>query len=183
MRKKGWLAGIISAVLFLAACGMSQAEDYIDENYTFVDAVQNNSNSNDRALLYRSDKSLEETAEELSQTQEPKDVGEKVDGRQVLVYDDEFIILTEDPDNPDSTLVEVAEDEFVRSNYHPGFFTGMFVGSFLNNRLGSNWNQNQTSRCNRSGGCYSGGGAYGSFPSGTYGRGSTFRGGGPGEGK
>lgn len=183
MRKKGWLAGLVSTVLFLAACGMSQAENYVDQNYTFVDAVQNNNNSNDRALLYRSDKSLEETAVELSQTQEPENIGEVVDGRQVLVYDDEFIILTEDPDNPGSTLVEVAEDEFVRTNYYPGFFTGMFVGSFLNNRLGSNWNRNQTSRCNRIGGCYSGGGTYGSFSSGTYGRGSNFRGGGPGTGK
>ena len=183
MIKKGWLCGIISAVLFLAACGMAQAEDYIEQNYTFVDAVANDGNSNDRAMMYRSDKSLADTATELSQAQEPEQIGDVVEGRQVLVYNDEFIILTEDPDNPGTTLVEVAGDEFVRNTYHPGFFTGMFVGSLLSNRFGPTWVQTQGSRCSR-GGCYSGGGSYRSFPAtSNYGRGSTFRGGGPGVGK
>lgn len=183
MAKKAWLCAILSAVLVLAACGMAQAEDYIEQNYTFVDAVANTGSSNDRAMMYRSEQSLADTAAELSQVQEPEQIGEEVDGRQVLVYDEDFIILTEDPDNPGSTLVEVAGEEFVRNTYHPGFFTGMFVGSFLSNRFGPTWVSTQGSRCSR-GGCYSGGGSYGSFPStSTYGRGSTFRGGGPGVGK
>ncbi|MGI2328157.1 DUF4247 domain-containing protein [Planococcus sp. YIM B11945] len=182
MIKRGWLCGLVSAVLLLAACGMAQAEDYVEENYTFVDAVAGSS-SNDRAMMYRSEQSLSDTATELSGVQEPEQIGEVVEGRQVLVYDDEFIILTEDPDNAGTTLVEVAGDEFVRNTYHPGFFTGMFVGSFLSNRFGNTWVSTQGNRCSR-GGCYSGGGSYASFPStSTYGRGSNFRGGGPGVGK
>ncbi|MDN5708777.1 MAG: DUF4247 domain-containing protein [Planococcus sp. (in: firmicutes)] len=180
MRKKGWLTGLIALAVFLAACGMASAEDYIDQNYTFINAVQNNQNTNDRAMLYRSDKSIPDTAAELSGIQEPERIGEEVDGRQVLVYDDELIILTEDPENAGATLVEVAEDEFVRSHYNPGFFSGMFVGSFLSNRYGSGWTQ--ANRC-AGGGCYSGGGSYNTFPSGSFGRGSEFRGGGPGVGK
>ncbi|OLN22066.1 hypothetical protein BTO30_11660 [Domibacillus antri] len=184
MIKKGWMAGTIACVVFLAACGLSEADDYVDENYTFVDAVQNNKNTNDRALIYRVDKSVADVAAELMDVQEPEQVGEEVDGRQVLVYDDEFIILTEDPDNPGSTLVEVAEDEFVRTHYNPGFFTGMLLGSLLNGRFGSDWDRAQTNKCRQNNdACYSGGGAYGSFSSGSYGRGAVFRGGGPGTGK
>lgn len=184
MMKKRWLNGMIAAVVFLTACGsLVQAEDYVEDNYTFVNAVQNDGSPNDRAMLYRSEQGLTETAEELSGIQEPDQIGEVVEGRQVLVYDDEFIILTEDPDNPGTTLVEVAEEEFVRSHYNPGFFSGMLLGSMLSNRFGSSWERTQASRCG-SGRCYSGGGGYGTaFPSGSTGRGSTFRGGGPGVGK
>lgn len=175
---------MIAGMLFLAACGMPEADDYIEENYTFVDAVQSDGNTNDRAMLYRTDKGLSETASEIIRVQEPQKVGEEVDGRQVLVYENEFIILTEDPDNSGSTLVEVAEEEFVRTHYHPGFFSGMLLGSFLNGRFGSNWERTQLNKCGRNNnGCYSGGGGYGSFSSGSYKRGSTFRGGGPGTGK
>jgi uncharacterized membrane protein YgcG len=184
MIKKRWMAGTIACVVFLAACGLSKADDYVEENYTFVDAVQNNANANDRALVYRVDKSIPDVATELINVQKPEQIGEEVDGRQVLVYDNEFIILTEDQDNPGSTLVEVAEDEFVRTHYNPGFFTGMFLGSLLSGRFGSNWDRTQMSKCRQNnGGCYSGGGSYGSFSSGAYGRGSVFRGGGPGSGK
>lgn len=186
MKKKKWLTITIAAAVFLAACGLQEADDYIDENYTFIDAVQNSSNTNDRAMVYRTDQSVADTAAELSNVQEPEQIGTEVDGRQVLVYDDEFIILTEDPDNPGSTLVEVAEDEFVRTHYSPGFFTGMFLGSMLNGRFGSSWERTQSNKCrNNRDDCYSGGGYYGTgtFSSGSYGRGSTFRGGGPGEGK
>ena len=183
MKKRRWLTCLVAAVLFLAACGsLAQAEDYIIDNYTFVNAVQSDSGSNSRAMMYRSNKDLAGTVAELREVQEPEQVGEEIDGRQVLVYNDEFIILTEDPDNPGSTLVEVADEEFVRTHYNPGFFAGMFVGSFLGNRFGSGWSQSQATRCAR-GGCYSGGGGYSSIPSTTTGRGSTFRGGGPGVGK
>ncbi|MFD1863550.1 DUF4247 domain-containing protein [Planococcus chinensis] len=183
MTKKTWLTGVVAAVLFLSACGsLVQAEDYVEDNYTFVNAVQSESGSNSRAMMYRSGKDIEGTIAELSEIQEPEQIGEKVEGRQVMVYDDEFIILTEDPDNPGSTLVEVADDEFVRNHYNPGFFTGMFFGSFISNRFGSGWSQSQATRCAR-GGCYSGGGGYNSIPSTTGGRGSVFRGGGPGVGK
>ncbi len=175
-----------AALLFLAACGMPEADDFIDQNYTFVDAVQNDRNTGDRAMLYRSNQSVAKTAAELIEVEQPRKVGEEVEGRQVLVYDNEFIILTEDPDNPGSTLVEVAEDEFVRTHYHPGFFSGMFLGSLLSSRFGPAWERTQTTRCrNNNYGCYSGGGYYGTFSPGSFGRGrgSTFRGGGPGTGK
>lgn len=183
MRNRRWLTGLVAAVLFLSACGsLAQAEDYVEENYTFVNAVQSDGGNNSRAMMYRSNKDIAGTIAELSEVEEPEQIGEKVEGRQVLVYDNEFIILTEDPDNPGSTLVEVADEEFVRTHYNPGFFTGMFLGSFLGNRFGSGWSQSQATRCAR-GGCYSGGGGYSSIPSTTTGRGSTFRGGGPGVGK
>lgn len=181
MIKKGWLGALSVALLLLAACGaLVQAASYIEDNYSFVDAVQSDENPNARAMMYRSDQSLAATAAELIEVEEPEQIGEEIDGRQVLVYDDEFIILTEDPENPGATLVEIAEEEFVRTYYNPGFFTGMFIGSFLNNRFGSNWAQ--AGRCG-AGGCYSGGGRYQSLPSTTTGRGSLFRGGGLGVGK
>ena len=184
MTKKPWLTGLVAAVLFLSACGsLVQAEDYVEDNYAFVNAVQSDAGDNSRAMMYRTDKDIEGTIAELSGIQEPEQVGEKVEGRQVMVYDNEFIILTEDPDNPGSTLVEVADDEFVRNHYNPGFFSGMFFGAFIGSRFGSNWSQSQSARCAR-GGCYSGGGGYNSIPSSTTGgRGSGFRGGGPGVGK
>ena len=183
MKKKRWLTGLVAAMLFLSACGsISQAENYVEDNYTFVNAVQSDGSSNSRAMMYRSDKDMAGTVAELSDVQEPEQVGEAIEGRQVLVYNDDFIILTEDPDNPGTTLVEVADEEFVRTHYNPGFFSGMLLGSLLSNRFGTGWNQSQASRCAR-GGCYSGGGGYNSIPSATTGRNSTFRGGGPGVGK
>lgn len=187
--KRILLMSALLAVL-LAGCGSSKVMDYIKEQFPLVDVVQSQLDSDDESYVYRAEnKSVEELASELRGQEEPTEMGEYNNGKQALIYDNQFVILTQDPDNSDHTLVEVSSEEFVRDNYNPGFFQGMLLGSLLSDWFGNNWDKN---RCNpRVEDCYegygsSGGGYYGSWGSGgnnTSGRGSTFRGGGPGAGK
>ncbi|MCP3025442.1 DUF4247 domain-containing protein [Halobacillus sp. A5] len=129
---------------------------------------------------------MPEVAEEIEGKIEPEEVSEREDGKQVLVYPDEFVILQESDEEPGLILIELSSDEFVRNNYSPSFFQGLLAYTLLNRMLGSNdWAERRESRCQSGGDCYGGYSMYGgsgSDSSGSF-RGSSNRGGGPGSGK
>ncbi|MEK4027105.1 MULTISPECIES: DUF4247 domain-containing protein [Bacillaceae] len=173
-----------SAAVLLAGCGSVQIEDYISDNYSLIDVVRSQA-AEDSYVYLAEDQQVKEVADELIQVQEPDEIGKYVNGKQVLIYDDQFVILTEAPKEPDQTLIEVSDQEFVRNHYHPGFFQGMLLGNMLSNMFGGGWDRDQRSRCNSAynNDCYGGYGSTGRWNPGAAGRGSTFRGGGPGTGK
>ncbi|KKB38246.1 DUF4247 domain-containing protein [Bacillus thermotolerans] len=177
---------LVSAAGLLVGCGAaSQIEDYIESRYSFVDVITSNYDSAETYVYLAEDQQVQEVANELIQVQEPDETGKYVNGRQVLIYDDQFVIMTENPDNQNQTLIELSDQEFVRNHYNPGFFQGMLLGHMLTNMFGGGWDSSQRNRCGSAynNDCYGGYGASGGSVSGSSGRGSLFRGGGPGSGK
>ncbi|MGM7636874.1 DUF4247 domain-containing protein [Bacillus sp. Hm123] len=193
MKKRMFLLTVLFAALIgvLSGCGSGDVKEYISEQYPLIDVVQSPSSENDNSYIYQAEnQSVPEVADELIGVEQPEEIGEYVNDKQVLIYGNHLIILTKDPNNEANSLIEVATEGFVRDYYRPGFFQGMLIGHVLTDMFGKNWDNKQRNRCgpNRNEDCYesygsSGAGYYGSWGSGSSGRGATFRGGGPGEGK
>ncbi|KNE22411.1 DUF4247 domain-containing protein [Virgibacillus pantothenticus] len=191
---------LVSLLLFLTACG-SQAStsegtlfehdiaEFIDQNYTFQDVVSSQENSSDISEIYiAEDKSIDEVVNELQEHEEPEKLSERSDNKQALIYDNLFVIVTEDEDNPENSTVEIAEQQFVRDNYNPSFFNGLFALWLLDEVLDvDDWGKKRQSKCKNSGDCYGGyqssGGLYKKSSDSKSIRSSSVRGGGPGAGK
>ena len=198
--KKPLLYIVIAAILFLAACtnGLSGSflsngvNGYVSEQYPLIDAVKSGTNSEDTSRIYLAEGTgLNEVGEDLVTQEKPLDISERKDNKQILIYDQYFVTLTEDPNNEANTLIEVATNGFVRDNYNPDFFDGMIAMWILDDVLDiDDWGKKQKSRCQQSSGdCYEGfgskGGSYkgpGKLPS-FRGESQNIRGGGPGSGK
>ncbi|MCC2249847.1 DUF4247 domain-containing protein [Virgibacillus sp. AGTR] len=193
---------LVSVMLLLSACGNSQAgtttgsffkdgiAEFIDTNYTFQDVVTSQESSSDVSEIYIAEnKSIDEVVTELQEYQEPNKVSEKTDQKQALVYDDLFIIITEDENDPDNSTVEIASQQFVRDNYNPNFFNGLFALWVLDEVLDvDDWAKKRKNKCKNTNDCYGGyissGGFYkNSGNSSKSVRSSSVRGGGPGAGK
>jgi hypothetical protein len=129
---------LISLLLLLAACD-SQAKsegtlfdhriaEFIDDNYTFQDIVSSQEDSSDISEVYiAEDKSIDEVVSELREHEEPDRISDRSDQKQALVYDNLFVIVTEDEDDSDNSTVEIASQQFVRDNFQPSFFHGLFA--------------------------------------------------------
>ncbi|MGP4080722.1 DUF4247 domain-containing protein [Pseudalkalibacillus sp. R45] len=187
MRRKAIGIFIAAIFLLLVACGSGSILDWIAEHYPLEDVVESSTNPDDVARLYvAKDKSIQEVSKAIQDHMEPNNASEIKENKQVLVYDDHFVTLTQDEDDAESTNIEVASDEFVRDNYRPGFFNGFIAYYILDEILDvDDWKNKQNKRCggkcyegyNKSGGNYKGPAVPSSF------RGSGNRGGGPGTGK
>jgi hypothetical protein len=186
------IGAVLLLAVLLAGCGSfgQSIRDTIDEDYPLKDVVESSTNSDDEAFVYvAKKKNLDDVSKALQEKKSPDKVSEKNEGRQVLVYEDYFVTLMNDEDNPDNTLIEVANYGFVRENYRPSFFQGLLAMSLLNNFLGvNNWGSRQQSRCRASAaGCYGGyagsGGNYKGPTTVPSFRKTSPRGGGPGAGK
>ncbi|UOQ94129.1 DUF4247 domain-containing protein [Halobacillus shinanisalinarum] len=162
----------------------SSIEELIKQGFPLLDTVRT-----DRGIskIYMTQElTLPKVAELLETNRAPEEVSQRNDGKQVLVYPDDFVILQESDAEPGLVLIELSSDEFVRNNYSPSFFQGLLAYSLLNRMLDSNdWSRRRASTCQSTGNCYGGYGMYGGFNSGSSGsfRGSSNRGGGPGAGK
>ncbi|WP_181349847.1 DUF4247 domain-containing protein [Thalassobacillus sp. CUG 92003] len=156
-------------------------DDLIEAEFPLLDTVKRD---NQQAKIYMTRKlTLPEVIDELSGKITPEEVGERVDDKQVLIYDDHFVTVKESDEEPNLVLIELANDEFVRNHYSPGFFQGMFAYAMLNRMLNSNdWAERRRSSCRNNSGCYGGYTMYGGQGTGSF-RGSSNRGGGPGSGK
>ncbi|WLR50208.1 DUF4247 domain-containing protein [Bacillus tianshenii] len=217
LRKLGILMASLMLV-FVAACGgnenvVEQSEpelfdssgqsvkeqqsallQYVDKNYEFVEIINSSVNNNDVSKVYRAtDKSIDQVATELQEQAVPREISERQNDKQVLIYDNPrlFVILTQDENEPANTMVELAEYPFVRDNFSPSFFDGLFVLWFLDEVLDvDDWGKRQKKRCyEANNNCYRGysttGGSYigpSKKPS-FRGYSSSVRGGGPGAGK
>ncbi|WP_202081152.1 DUF4247 domain-containing protein [Caldalkalibacillus salinus] len=177
-------------ILILAGCGLQDIDEIVSQKYTFVDVITSSSHHSDVSRVYRADdESIDQVVNYLTEQKEPQEISTKVDDKQSLIYDDHFVILTKDDEN--NTLIEVATYGFVRENYRPSFFQGMYTYMLLDRMLDTrNWKTKQANRCQEStsGECYGGyntvGGGYYRGPTAPpISRGGSTRGGGPGTGK
>lgn len=159
-------------------------ESLVQESFPLLDTVR--SDQGISKIYMTRELSLTEVTDSLSASIKPEEISERQENKQVLIYPDDFVIVQESTEEPGVITIELATDEFVRNNYSPGFFNGLFAGYLLNRMLGSNdWYDRRRSSCQQSANCYGGYGMYGNYNSGGTSsmRGSTNRGGGPGTGK
>ncbi|MBM7660548.1 hypothetical protein JOC85_001320 [Bacillus mesophilus] len=168
--------------------------DLAEATYPLMDVVKSGTNQQDVSRVFAVEgQSIELVSSHIQDhvVSQPIEVSEVKDQKQVIVYDQYFVTLTRDPDNTETTLVEIANYGFVRDNYQPNFFNGLLVWWLLDDLLDvDDWKNKQQKRCQNSiGGCY---GSYGGTGPGYKGpigqpslRGgsSSVRGGGPGTGK
>lgn len=196
--KRALVSVIIAGVLvFLAACGNGSGstfsediEDFISDNYQLYDTVSSTENSGNFSTIYLADnQDISAVAKKLQNHSKPTEMSELKDDKQILVYDDQFVTLTKSKENSADTLVEVADEDFVRHNYRPSFFQGYLLASFINNLFGNNWSRDRNQACRvNPDHCYGGYNSSGGFagkkgtPS-VRGGSSSVRGGGPGTGK
>ncbi|WP_261132023.1 DUF4247 domain-containing protein [Bacillus sp. Marseille-Q3570] len=187
MRRKVIGISIAATFLLLVACGSASVLDWIAEHYPLEDVVESSTDPDDVARIYVGEQqTISEVSSQIQKDHQPEESSEIKEDKQILVYDDYFVTLTQDEDDPDNTLIEVASNEFARDNYRPGFFNGFIAYYILDRTFGVNdWRYKQDQRCgtkcyggyNHSGGNYKGPAVPSSF------RGSGNRGGGPGTGK
>lgn len=159
-------------------------ESLIKESFPLLDTVR--SEQGISRIYMTKELTLPEVADSLSNAINPEENSERQENKQVLVYPDHFVIIQESTEEAGVITIELAEDDFVKNNYSPGFFNGLFAGYLLNRMLGSNdWYDRRRSTCQQTGNCYGGYGMYGNYNAGGTSsmRGSTNRGGGPGTGK
>ncbi|NGP45043.1 DUF4247 domain-containing protein [Bacillaceae bacterium SIJ1] len=174
-------------LLLLTACGDQSVSNYIEDtdSYELKDVITSSADSSDYSKVYQvNGKSIEQVSDELKNWREPEEESDVVDGRKLMIYGEELVVLSEEDGE---AQVEVSEDDFVRDNYSPSFFNQLMTLAIINRFLGiDGWGTVQRDRC-RAGDCYGGytssGGSY-RGPSGPSPfKGYSSRGGGPGVGK
>ena len=183
-------------IILLTGCGPLQSQsivEFIDQNYQFKDHVTSSVNERDSAIIYiANDKTIEQVSSEIQQAVPPEKVSPIKNKKQTFVYPKHFVTLMVDENNENNILIEVASFEFVRDNYSPSFFDGMFAMWFLDEVLDvDDWGNKQKRRCQEyEGNCYGGyvasGGTYKgprTIPPSFRGSPSYNRGGGPLAGK
>ncbi|MBM7554968.1 DUF4247 domain-containing protein [Thalassobacillus pellis] len=162
----------------------SDPAEMISDHFPLLDTIQTD-NGLSKVYVTREFK-VPELADLFSQTLKPREISEFDGNKQVLIYSDQFIILKKSEQKPDVVFIELANEQFVRNHYSPGFFNGLLTYAILNRMFNSNnWAERQQERCRSAGGCYGGysmNGGYNAGKTGTF-RGSSIRGGGPGAGK
>jgi hypothetical protein len=193
MKRKLLVLSFFFGCLFIVAGCSPNVDNLVSEQYPLRDVVSSSTNASDVARVYVAEgKSIEEIANELQNQRTPKEISQKQNDKQVLVYEDHFVTLTRDENQPGDTLIEVASYGFVRDNYHPDFFDGLMTYWLISNLLGVNdWDRHQRQRCYDTrdpyGNCYGGynrsGGGYKGPQTPSPFKGTPTRGGGPGTGK
>lgn len=164
---------------------MNSLEAYIHENYMFVDVVQSTTDQSDTAKIFRAaNHTIESVSGDIQANFKPEQVSEVEKNRQALVFPSHFVILTKDEDNPNDVLIELSTYGFVRDNYSPNFFNGLFLLWMLDDVLDvDDWHKK---RKNKYQGYGTSGGIYKGVPKTSpsiRGSSSNNRGGGPGTGK
>ncbi|WP_186578383.1 DUF4247 domain-containing protein [Aquibacillus kalidii] len=156
----------------------------IGDNFNLLETVKGENNI---AIVYATNKfTVSELVSTLTSTVEPKQQSELIDNQQVLIYPDHFVTIKQSEEDPDSTLIEVASDQFVRDNYSPSFLQTYFALKILDDVLDvDDWAKKRKSKC-ADGSCYGGYSTTKKYNSGglNTNRGmSSVRGGGPSAGK
>ncbi|KIL50724.1 hypothetical protein KP77_13440 [Jeotgalibacillus alimentarius] len=186
---------IVAVMMFTAACGNSEGsifkdgiEDYISTTYTLYDTVESAENSDRYARIYQAENTgLSAVSDSLQSHETPDEMSEINNGKQIFIYDNVFVTLTESEEDADNIMIEVAEQEFARNNYGPSFFEGYLLASLISNIFGNNWYDSRSRQCSinpeRCYGGYNSAGSYVGKNSTPTIRGSSNRGGGVGFGK
>lgn len=218
MKKLGGMTFIL-LLLFIGGCGSNEFESssaeqtegseetnledqqqappidsFLAQNYEFVETMESSSDPNDVSKVYRaSGQSIGEVSNAITEQHTPREASHQAEDKQVLIYDSPtyFVVLTKDEQQPEDTMIELAEQQFVRDNFSPSFFDGLLLAWILDDVLDvDDWGKKQKQRCyDSTGNCYQGYGTTGSGyfgpskPSSFRGYSSSVRGGGPGTGK
>lgn len=160
------------------------APDMIENTFPLRDVVQGEQSA--RANVYYTDEfSIEELSTIVVNRFTPEKESELHNDKKVLVYPKDFITFKKSDQDQDFVLIEVASDEFVRNNYSPSFFNGLFALWILDEVLDvDDWGKKRKRDC-QYGNCYGGYSSYNKYRPGSSGslRGSGSRGGGPSSGK
>ncbi|WP_079530519.1 DUF4247 domain-containing protein [Halobacillus hunanensis] len=162
----------------------SSIEELIRQGFPLLDTVKTDRGISE--IYMTQELTMQKVAELLQKNIPPEEVSKRNNGKQVLVYPENFVILQESDAEPGLVIIELSSDEFVRHHYSPSFFQGLLAYSLLNRMLDSDdWARKRATTCKSTGNCYGGYSMYGGYNSGTPGsfRGSSNRGGGPGAGK
>ena len=133
--RKSVIALFLVFSLILSACSSATGQlfkdgvaEFINNEYILHDTVSSVENSENFSEIYIAEnQSIDEVVSNITAYEQPVEMSEKKDGKQVLVYESLFVIITEDEGNPANTFIEIANDEFVRNNYSPDFFDGLFL--------------------------------------------------------
>ncbi|MEQ6378651.1 DUF4247 domain-containing protein [Bacillaceae bacterium S4-13-58] len=199
MKKVLFTVGFL-ALLLLSACSTvnsgyqtiydGEVASYVQSKYPLYDVVSSTVDSSNYSEIYSAEgRSLDEVASEIEGVKTPVQVSEENENRKALVYNDMFVILSQDEENSSNTLIEVANKEFVRNNFNPSFFQGMLLMTILDDVLDvDDWGKNRKISCNSNpercyGGYSTSGGSFKGYKNTPSVRGTTVRGGGPGAGK
>lgn len=133
-RAARWLALILVFAL-LAGCGDSG--NYIKENYSLID-VQGQGKST--AKIYSvTGKDVPTVAHELEQQEKPQEISKESTERMFLVYDNKIIHVQKDPNNENTTLVELDSVQYAKDNYDPSFLQGYLTATLLQSLFGGGW--------------------------------------------
>jgi len=187
---------IVGVLLFVAACGNGSGsifqdgiDEYVANTYPLYDTIASTENSDQYARVYVAEnQDIASISSELQNHETPTEMSEITEGKQVFIYDNQFVTLTESEENASDTMIEVAEEEFVRDNYNPSFFQGYLLASLIGNMFGNNWSSSRNQQCQSSpercyGGYTSSGSYVGKNSTPTIRGASSNRGGGTGSGK
>ncbi|WP_159881334.1 DUF4247 domain-containing protein [Paenibacillus puerhi] len=133
-RMSKWLAVLLVFTL-LAGCGDSS--NFIKENYSLID-VQGNGKSTAKIYAVQ-DKDVPTVARELAKQEKPKETSKESAERMFLVYDNKIIHVQKDPDNENSTLVELDSVQYAKDNYDSSFLQGYVTATLLQSLFGGAW--------------------------------------------
>ncbi|WP_240468664.1 DUF4247 domain-containing protein [Gracilibacillus sp. YIM 98692] len=158
-------------------------EALIANHFSFVESVAGEKTTSN---VYGTDLfEVEELADLLAEIKQPNEISDYIDGQQILVYPDDFVILKKSEEIEDMTFIEVANEQFVRNNYSPNFLTTYLGIRLLESMFGNNWVSNRRNYC-QTNDCYGGYSTTRNYNKGgtSTNRGmNSFRGGGPSSGK
>ncbi|MED4602479.1 DUF4247 domain-containing protein [Paenibacillus validus] len=133
-RAARWLALVLVFAL-LAGCGDSG--NFIKENYSLID-VQGQGKST--AKIYSvTGKDVPTVAHELEQQEKPQEISKESTERMFLVYDNKIIHVQKDPDNENTTLVELDTIQYAKDNYDSSFLQGYLTATLIQSVFGGGW--------------------------------------------
>ncbi|UFU01401.1 DUF4247 domain-containing protein [Radiobacillus kanasensis] len=151
-------------------------EALISNNFFLLDVVDTDNGS---ANIYATRRfTVPEMVELLREKVKPEEISDIKNNQQILAYPDQFVSVKQSEEDSNVTIIEVANDEFVRNHYSPSFLNTYFSYVLLSRLLDvDDWDRRRR-QC-QDGGCY---GGYTTGTSTNRGM-SGYRGGGPGSGK
>lgn len=162
------------------------AEDLVNQVFPLVDTVEGE--NNEASVIYATKRfTIDEVSALITNMFPPEHESDSVDGKKAIIYPSYFITFQQSEQDSDTVFIEVASDRFVRDNYSPNYFNGLFALWLLDDVLDvDDWHKKRSKSC-VSGDCY-GGYSSGKYLSpsksgGIRGGSSTVRGGGPSSGK
>ncbi|MCR8631100.1 DUF4247 domain-containing protein [Paenibacillus radicis (ex Xue et al. 2023)] len=133
------LLSILLVFTLLVGCG--DAGNYVKENYTLVD-VQGQGKST--AKIYSVEgKDVPTVAKEISDKEKPKETSKESADQMFLVYDNKIVNVQKDPNNENTSLVEVDSIEYAKQNYDSSFLQGYIAASLIQSVFGGGWSNSR----------------------------------------